>query len=99
MEGLSQILPIIQEVQKDLNPDLFVEGLLLTMFSQELELSHEVVEEITSYFGDLTFQTIVPRDVTLAEASSHGQPVIQYAPVSRGAWSYVDLAREVLQNG
>lgn len=99
MEGLSQILPIIQEMQKDKHCDLEVEGLLLTMFSRELELSQEVVQEITGYFNELTFRTIVPRDVTLAEAASHGRPAFHYEPLSRGAWSYVDLAREVMEHG
>jgi chromosome partitioning protein len=66
------------------------------MFADELELSHEVVREVESYFQDAVFQTIVPRDVVLAEAASHGVPAMQYAPLSRGAWSYVELAREVL---
>ncbi|MCZ6795678.1 MAG: ParA family protein [Planctomycetota bacterium] len=99
MEGLSQILPVIKEIKDEKNRSLSIEGLLLTMFCPELELSHEVVEEIQGYFRELTFQTMVPRDVTLAEAASHGQPVIQYAPNSRGAWSYVELAREVIHHG
>lgn len=98
MEGLSQILPIIQEVQESTNPDLLIGGLLLTMFSEELELSKEVVREITDYFEDSVFRTIIPRDVVLAEAASHGMPAFQYAPLSRGAWSYVELAKEVLEN-
>ena len=99
MEGLSQSLPIVKKIQERKNKKLTVAGLLLTMFSPELELAHDVVDEISTYFKDLAFKTIVPRDVNLAEAASHGLPVIQYAPASRGAWSYVELAREVMDNG
>lgn len=99
MEGLSQIIPLVKKIKKSKNRTLSIEGLLLTMFCSELELSHEVVEEIKGYFSEVTFQTMVPRDVTLAEAASHGQPAIQYAPTSRGAWSYIELAREVIHNG
>lgn len=99
MEGLSQILPLIQKVQDSTNSALGIEGLLLTMFSPELELSRDVVDEITTYFAGQAFRTIVPRDVVLAEASSHGQPALQYAPTSRGTWSYIELAREVMRNG
>ena len=102
MEGLSQILPVIQKLQEGLNPKLTIGGLLLTMFSEELELSHEVVREIRSYFGEnmpgSVFETVIPRDVTLAEAASHGKPAFQFEPSSKGAWSYIELAREVIRN-
>ena len=68
------------------------------MFSEELDLSQDVVREVTEYFPTLVFRTIVPRDVVLAEASSHGLPAFLYAPLSRGAWSYIELAKEVLAN-
>jgi chromosome partitioning protein len=96
MEGLSQILPVIKKVNASTNKDLKICGLLLTMFSEGLELSHDVVREVVEYFPDLVFRTIVPRDVVLAEAASHGVPAFQYAPLSRGAWSYLELAKEVL---
>ncbi len=99
MEGLSQILPIIKKIQNDINHDLEIGGLLLTMYSDELELSQDVLREVKGYFGDQVFESIVPRDVVLAEASSHGQPVYFYAPLSRGAWSYIELAKEVLEHG
>lgn len=98
MEGLSQILPIIQESKLSINTSLQIGGLLLTMFSDDLELSHEVVREITQYFGDTVFRTIIPRDVILAEAASHGLPAFHYAPMSRGTWSYLELAKEVLEH-
>ncbi|MEM7261557.1 MAG: ParA family protein [Planctomycetota bacterium] len=99
MEGLSQILPVVREIQESANPALAIEGLLLTMFSPELELSRDVASEIRQYFGDVAFRAVIPRDVTLAEAASHGEPAIRYSPLSRGAWSYVELAREVIENG
>jgi chromosome partitioning protein len=99
MEGLSQILPLIHDIKKKKNPALEIEGLLLTMFAPELELSRDVLEEVTSYFRGRAFRTVVPRDVTLAEAASHGQPAIVYEALSRGAWSYIEVAREVLHHG
>jgi len=98
MEGLSQILPVIKNVQALGNSELKIDGLILTMFSEELDLSQDVVREVTEYFPALVFRTIVPRDVVLAEASSHGLPAFLYAPLSRGAWSYIELAKEVLAN-
>jgi chromosome partitioning protein len=98
MEGLSQILPIIRIIQKSVNSELKIAGLLLTMFSEELDLSGEVVKEVAEYFGDSVFRTIIPRDVVLAEAASHGVPAFEYAPLSRGAWAYLELAKEVLSN-
>ena len=98
MEGLSQILPIIQKVRSTTNADLQIGGLLLTMFSEGLELSMEVVEEVREYFKDSVFRTVIPRDVVLAEAASHGLPAFHYAPTSRGAWSYLELAKEVLEH-
>jgi chromosome partitioning protein len=99
MEGLSQILPEIERVQKDSNPKLKIAGLLLTMFDPELELSQEVAREVGSYFRDYVYRTTVPRDVTLAEAASHGQPILSYDIASRGAWSYICLTKEVIENG
>ncbi|HVR74856.1 MAG TPA: ParA family protein [Planctomycetota bacterium] len=99
MEGLSQILPIIQQVQSTVNPSLQIGGLLLTMFSPDLELSLDVVREVTQYFDEAVFRSIIPRDVVLAEAASHGQPAFQYSPLSKGAWGYLELAKEVLEHG
>ena len=99
MEGLSQILPIVNKIKKTTNPALAIGGLLLTMFSEDLELSHDVVDQIEEYFEDAAFRAIIPRDVTLAEAASHGAPALDYDGTSRGAWAYVELAREVLARG
>ena len=69
------------------------------MFSQELDLSHDVVDQVAEFFEGGTFASIIPRDVLLAEATSHGCPAFQYDCESKGAWAYVELAREVMENG
>lgn len=99
MEGLSQILPLVKKIKNSTNPSLEIEGLLLTMFSQELDLSHDVVDQVAEFFEGGTFASIIPRDVLLAEATSHGCPAFQYDCESKGAWAYVELAREVMENG
>ncbi len=98
MEGLSQILPVIEQVQSEGDFDLKIAGLLLTMFADELELSRDVLQEIEGYFPNLVYKSIIPRDITLAESASYGLPIYYYSPFSRGAWSYLNLTREVLQN-
>jgi len=98
MEGLSQILPLIQYLQNKTNIHLKIGGLILTMFCENLELSHDVAREVRSYFHDEVFKAVIPRDVVLAEATSHGLPVYYYDPLSRGAWSYLELAKEVLDH-
>ena len=97
MEGLSQILNTIRLMQKGLNPFLKIEGILLTMFDARGNLSKEVAEEIRTHFPGQVFETVVPRNVRLAEAPSHGRPVIYYDITSRGAASYLQLAREIIQ--
>ncbi len=99
MEGLSQIIPIVKKLQSGNNADLRIGGLLMTMYCDELELSREVEAEVRRYFGELVMATVIPRDVVVAEAASHGVPVLEYAPFSRGAWSYLELAKEVMRNG
>ena len=96
MEGLSQILPVIEELGSQ-NPGLEIGGLLLTMYSSELELSRDVAREIRQYFPGLVFDATIPRDVTLAESSSHGVPALYYDFYARGAWSYLNLTKEVLR--
>jgi chromosome partitioning protein len=97
MEGLSQILNTISLVQKRINPLLKIEGILLTMFDARGNLSREVAEEIRSHFPGKVFDTVVPRNVRLAEAPSHGLPIIYYDISSRGAASYLQLAREIIR--
>lgn len=97
MEGLSQILHTIRLIQKGLNPFLKIEGILLTMYDARSNLGKDVAEEIRSHFPDQVFETVIPRNIRLAEAPSHGKPVIYYDITSRGAASYLQLAREILQ--
>jgi chromosome partitioning protein len=97
MEGLSQILHTIRLMQRGLNPFLKIEGILLTMFDARGNLGKEVVEEIHQNFPGQVFETIIPRNVRLAEAPSHGKPIIYYDINSRGAVAYMKLAREIIQ--
>jgi chromosome partitioning protein len=97
MEGLSHILNTIRLIQKGLNPSLTIEGILLTMFDARNNLSRQVSEEIRSHFPNETLATVIPRNVRLSEAPSHGKPVIFYDITSRGAAAYLELAREIIQ--
>ncbi|NLP18186.1 MAG: ParA family protein [Firmicutes bacterium] len=96
LEGLSQLMNSIRLVQKHLNPDLKLEGVLLTMFDARTNLAIQVVEEVKGFFRDKVYCTIIPRNVRLSEAPSHGKPVILYDPKCRGAEVYQDLAEEVM---
>lgn len=96
LEGLSQLLNTIQLVQKHFNPNLKIEGVLLTMLDARTNLGNEVVEEVKRFFKDKVYQTIIPRNVRLSEAPSHGMSIIDYDPSSRGAKEYMALAKEVL---
>jgi len=96
LEGLSQLLNTVRLVQRNLNPELEIEGVLLTMFDRRLNLSQQVAEEARSYFGSKVFETIVPRNVRLGEAPSHGKPIILYDILSPGAVSYLNLASEMI---
>ena len=95
LEGLTQLLNTVQLVQRGLNPALAVEGVLLTMYDQRLSLSRQVATEAKRYFGDLVFDTVIGRNVSIAEAPGFGKPVLDYAPSSSGARRYADLAREI----
>jgi len=97
MEGFSQILRTIKLIQKMVNPQLTIEGILLTMYDARGNLSKEVAEEIRTHFPGQVFESVIPRNVRLAEAPSHGKPVIYYDITSRGAASYLQLAREIIQ--
>ncbi len=96
MEGLGQLLGTVQLVQSTLNPDLDIEGVLLTMFDKRLNLASQVVEETINYFGDKVYDTIIPRNVRLSESPSFGKPILLYDIQSKGAESYLELAREVI---
>lgn len=97
LEGLSQLTNTIKMVKKALNPDIVLEGILLTMFDARTNLSIQVVDEVKKFFRDKVFATIIPRNVRLSEAPSFGQPIIEYDRNSRGAECYTDLADEVIE--
>jgi len=99
LEGLSQLLNTVRLVQKHLNTELAIEGVLLTMLDARTNLGIQVIEEVKKYFQDKVYHTIIPRNVRLSEAPSHGEPIIIYDPKSRGAEVYLDLAKEVVTNG
>lgn len=98
LEGLGQLLNSVRLVQRHLNPDLRIEGVLLTMYDSRLNLSRQVAEEAKSYFGDKVYNTVITRNVRLGEAPSFGQPIAQYDPSSSGAANYTKLAQEILEN-
>ncbi len=97
MEGLSHILQTIKLVKKGLNPAMTIEGILLTMFDPRNKLSFQVSEEINTHFKHEIFKTVIPRNVRLSEAPSHGKPILLYDITSRGAISYLELAKELIQ--
>jgi len=99
LEGLSQLLNTIRLVQKHLNKSLMIEGVLLTMLDARTNLGLQVVEEVKKYFQDKVYQAIIPRNVRLGEAPSHGQSIITYDPKSKGAEVYLELAKEVIASG
>lgn len=99
MEGLGQLMQTIRLVQQELNPQLEIGGILLTMFDGRNNLCHQVSDEIRSHFGDKVFRSVVPRNVRLSEAPSYGQPALMYDIASRGAQAYLDVAQEVLAGG
>ncbi|WP_405075946.1 ParA family protein [Ligilactobacillus acidipiscis] len=96
LEGLSQLMNTVHLVQKHFNPDLYIEGVLLTMYDSRTNLGNQVVEEVQKFFKDKVYKTIIPRSVRLSEAPSHGMSIIEYAPNSKGAWKYMSLTKEVL---
>lgn len=96
LEGLSQLLNTVRLVQKHFNPDLAIEGVLLTMFDARTNLGAEVVEEVRRYFQEKVYETVIPRNVRLSEAPSHGMSIIDYDIRSKGAEVYQALAKEVL---
>jgi chromosome partitioning protein len=95
MEGLAQMIDVIRQVMREPPRRLQFGGIVLTMVDESLELTHEVEGQVREFFGDIVFRTVVPRDVAVSEAPSHGVSVIDYAPRSRGARAYVELCREL----
>ena len=98
MEGLTQMIHLIRDVMQRDEINLEFSGILLTMVDPTLELTHEVEAEVREFFGEIVYRTVIPRDVAVAEASSHGKPVTEYAPRSRAARAYIELCMEVVEN-
>jgi len=98
LEGLGKLLNTIKIIQSRLNPDLEIEGFLLTMFDSRLKLSNQVYDEVKKHFQQMVFDTIIRRNIKLGEAPSYGKPVVMYDAESKGSLNYLNLAREVLQN-
>ena len=99
LEGVAKLLESMQMVKRRMNPDLEIFGVLMTMFDSRTTLSKQVVDEVREYFGKKMFNTIIPRNVKVSEAPSHGMPVVQYARVSKGSLAYMKLAKEVVARG
>jgi len=97
LEGLSQLVKTVDAVSRRLNPSLSVLGILLTMFDGRTNLSLQVADEVKKYFGSKVFKTVIPRSIKLSEAPSFGEPIITYAPKSKGADAYKKLSREVMK--
>jgi chromosome partitioning protein len=98
LEGVSELLDTLMRLRRTINPSLAIEGILLTMYDDRTTLSKQVAADLRSFFGSQVFESVIPRNVRLAEAPSHGKPVIFYDMHSRGAESYIQLAKEVIIN-
>lgn len=98
LEGISMLLRTFNLIKDSYNPELEIEGILLTMFDGRNALAHQVTDELRKHFGDKVYQTVIPRNITLAEAPSHGKPVIEYDIRSKGAQCYMALAKEIIGN-
>jgi chromosome partitioning protein len=99
LEGVSELLDTLMRIRRTLNPTLAVDGIVLTMYDERTTLSRQVASDLRSFFGSQVYDTVIPRNVRLAEAPSHGKPIIFYDISSRGAESYMQLAKEVIANG
>jgi chromosome partitioning protein len=98
MEGLTQMIGVIKNIMEQKPEQLEFGGILLTMYDASLELTHEVEREVRDFFGEIVFRTVIPRDAAISEAPSHGKPIIDYAPRSRGARAYIELCMEILDH-
>jgi chromosome partitioning protein len=97
LQGLSHLLKTLQRVKKSINPDLKVEGIVLTMYDSRTLLTSQVENQVKNYFSEFLMKTIIPRNIRLSEAPSHGKPIVLYANRSKGSDSYVELAQEVIK--
>ncbi len=98
LEGLGQLINTINLVQENIKPELSILGAVITMFDKRLKLTEQVMQELYKYFPDKIFRTVIPRNVRLTEAPSHGQSILQYDPFSKGGKAYQKLARELIEN-
>ncbi len=98
LEGVSELIDTLIRIRRSHNPRLAVEGILLTMYDERTNLSHQVRDDLRDFFGDQVFSTVIPRNVRLAEAPSFGKPIVLYDPECKGATSYLDLAKEVINH-
>ncbi len=99
LEGVSDLLDTIERIRESFNPNLGVEGVVLTMYDDRTNLAQQVTQELRNFFGDRLFSTTIPRNVRLAEAPSYGKPALAYDPRSRGAEAYIKLAKEIMDRG
>jgi len=99
LEGVTELFETLARLKRELNPDLTIEGLLLTMYDERTNLSAAVAKDLRDFYGPQVLNTVIPRNVTLAEAPSFGKPVLIYDPKSRGAISYFELTKEILNHG
>ena len=99
LEGVGQLMNTVNLIKKQLNKDLYIEGVVLTMNDARTNLSNQVISEVKKYFKNNVYKTIIPRNVKLSEAPSYGMPITSYAPLSKGARCYEKLAQEVLKSG
>jgi len=99
LEGVTELFDTLARLRRELNPNLSIEGLLLTMYDERTNLSAAVAKDLRDFYGSQVLKTVIPRNVRLAEAPSFGKPILLYDPRSRGSESYVELAKEILKNG
>lgn len=99
LEGVTELFDTLARLRRELNPGLRIEGLLLTMYDERTNLSAAVAKDLRDFYGPRVFKTVIPRNVRLAEAPSFGKPILLYDPRSRGAESYMQLAKEIMSNG
>ena len=99
LEGVAELFETLTRLKRELNPDLKIEGLLLTMFDERTNLSVAVAKDLRDFYGPQVLKTVIPRNVRLAEAPSFGKPILLYDPRSRGAESYLQLTKEIIQHG
>ena len=97
LEGVSELLDTIERIRVDLNPELGIEGVVLTMFDDRTNLAQQVMTELKNYFGEKLCRATIPRNIRLAEAPSHGKAALVYDPRSKGAESYIRLAKEIIE--